>query len=178
MSAVPVVYATRHGSTREIAERIAEVLRGEGLESRAIDAREPFDSDADAYVIGSAIYIGDWLQEARAFVADNASALSSHPVWLFSSGPLGTPGDSPEREAVKAALVKELDEEVAPRDHAIFAGVYDSASPPMALSERLVRLMPATKELLKAGDFRDWAAIETWSREIAAELSRALVPVS
>jgi menaquinone-dependent protoporphyrinogen oxidase len=178
MTNVSVVYASRHGATREIAERIAETLRSEGLQARAIDAREPLDPGAEAHVIGSAVYIGAWLKDARAFVADNAAALANQPVWLFSSGPLATPGAGPDREAVNATLLQQLKDEVSPRDHAVFGGVYDSTSPPMAISERLVRLMPASRELLRDGDFRDWPAIEDWSRQIAAELSSALVTVS
>jgi len=44
------------------------------------------------------------------------------------------------------------------------------------MSERLVRLMPAARNVLPAGDFRDWDAIETWAREIAAELAPTMVP--
>jgi menaquinone-dependent protoporphyrinogen oxidase len=40
----------------------------------------------------------------------------------------------------------------------------------------MVRLMPASKRILPAGDFREWDAIEAWAREIAAELV-ATVPV-
>ena len=30
-----------------------------------------------------------WLDDARSFVRRNHSILASHPVWLFSSGPVG-----------------------------------------------------------------------------------------
>jgi menaquinone-dependent protoporphyrinogen oxidase len=44
------------------------------------------------------------------------------------------------------------------------------------MQERLVRLVPAAKEALPAGDFREWDAIEAWARTIARELI-ATVPV-
>ena len=44
------------------------------------------------------------------------------------------------------------------------------------MQERLVRLMPAAKQILPTGDFREWEAIEAWAREIAAQLV-AKVPV-
>jgi menaquinone-dependent protoporphyrinogen oxidase len=44
------------------------------------------------------------------------------------------------------------------------------------MSERLVRMMPAFKGVLPAGDFREWDAIEAWAREIAATLVAPAVP--
>jgi menaquinone-dependent protoporphyrinogen oxidase len=45
------------------------------------------------------------------------------------------------------------------------------------MQERLVRLMPAAKRVLPAGDFREWADIEAWARAIAAQLAEK-VPVA
>ena len=44
------------------------------------------------------------------------------------------------------------------------------ARSPKSMQERLVCLMPGSKQILPAGDFREWDAIEAWAREIAAEL--------
>jgi menaquinone-dependent protoporphyrinogen oxidase len=56
----------------------------------------------------------------------------------------------------------------------VFFGASDPTDPPKTISERLVRMMPAAKGVLPAGDFRDWSAIEAWAREIA----RSLTPVA
>jgi menaquinone-dependent protoporphyrinogen oxidase len=59
----------------------------------------------------------------------------------------------------------------------VFQGAFDPNDPPRAISERLVRLMPASNDLLPPGDFREWDAIEAWAHEIAAEV-HARVPVA
>jgi menaquinone-dependent protoporphyrinogen oxidase len=45
------------------------------------------------------------------------------------------------------------------------------------MQERLVRLLPAAKQVLPTGDFREWDAIEAWAREIAAHVVER-VPVA
>lgn len=52
-------------------------------------------------------------------------------------------------------------------------GAYDASEPPKGMGERLVRYLPASRNVLQEGDFRDWADIEGWAREIAAELTSA-----
>ena len=88
---VLVGYASKHGSTQGIAERISEKLRqmGKEAEARSVDAiKDP--GSYEAFVIGSAIYYGSWMKEATDWVHRNQSVLANRPVWLFSSGPLGT----------------------------------------------------------------------------------------
>lgn len=187
MTNVLVVYGSRHGATRGIAERIGEVLRSEGLEAVVGAADQVRDvGAADAVVVGSGVYMGSWLAEALDFVRRNEAALAGRPLWLFSSGPLvGStaakhvddpladalgPEDGPGSGGRKK--IAELSAVTHPRDHRVFFGAFDPHDPPRAMSERLVRMMPASKNLLPAGDFRDWDAIEAWAREIGA----ALVP--
>jgi menaquinone-dependent protoporphyrinogen oxidase len=178
MTVVSVVYASRHGATAGIAERIAAALRADGLNASARPAEAPIDLNAEAFVIGSAVYIGAWLKEAREFVSQNAPLISQRPVWLFSSGPLGpATAEAGAGEAVNAGVIQELTDEVHPREHHVFAGAYDPTDPPKAVSERLVRLMPTSKDLLPAGDFRDWPAIDGWAHGIAAELASEPVTV-
>jgi menaquinone-dependent protoporphyrinogen oxidase len=91
---VLVTAASRHGATHEIAEAIARGLVQRGVEAEALPTEELESLEGyDALVVGSAVYVGRWLEPARDLVEANAAALASRPVWLFSSGPLGPPDD-------------------------------------------------------------------------------------
>ena len=185
MRSVQVVYATRHGGTAGIAERIAEILRSEGATTVVVDAANRPDANGfDAHVIGSGVNIGSWFKEATEFIERNKATLATRPVWLFSSGPL--PGSSKMTEGtdlLTLALGPEegpgsggrkkiaaLSATIHPRDHRVFYGVFDPKDPPKTMVERVVRLMPAAKQILPTGDFRDWDEIDAWAREIAAEV--------
>jgi menaquinone-dependent protoporphyrinogen oxidase len=191
MTKVLVVVASRHGATRGIADRIGGILRAGGIDASVVSPEGATNvAAADAFVIGSAVYMGSWLKEGIEFLERNASTLADRPVWLFSSGPL--PGSTAARDAsdpLTDALgpaegpgsggrkkVEELSAAIHPRGHRVFQGAFDPNDPPRAIAERLVRLMPASNDLLPPGDFREWDAIETWAHEIAAELhARATV---
>lgn len=192
MTKMLVVVASRHGATRGIADRIGGILRAEGIDAAVVSPEGATNvAAADAFVIGSAVYMGSWLKEGIEFLERNASTLAGRPVWLFSSGPL--PGSTASRDAsdpLTDALgpaegpgsggrkkVEELSSAIHPRAHRVFQGAFDPNDPPRAISERLVRLMPASNGLLPPGDFREWDAIEAWAHEIAAEV-HAGVPVA
>ena len=87
-----VAVASRHGSTREIGDAVAEVLRDSGF---GVDVADPDDVESidpyQAVMLGSSVYVGRWAASARALVDRCASGLTRRPVWLFSSGPVGTP---------------------------------------------------------------------------------------
>jgi menaquinone-dependent protoporphyrinogen oxidase len=159
---VLVTVASRHGSTREIAQVIAGELRAAGVEPdlREVETIGALDG-YDAAVIGSAVYAGQWLLEARQFVERNREQLSKLPVWLFSSGPIGAdpwpPGDPPG--------VAELTRSIGARGHAVFSGKLDSHT--LGFAERLIaRVVHAP-----AGDFRNWEAIRAWTRAIGADVA-------
>jgi menaquinone-dependent protoporphyrinogen oxidase len=190
MTTVLVVYGSRHGGTQGIAERIGEVLRGEGLDapvSAAADVREV--TEADAFVIGSGVYMGSWLDEPLAFMRQNLEVLATRPTWLFSSGPLpGSSKEVPDTDPVTQALgptegpgsggrkkVEALAAAIQPRGHEVFLGAFDPDAPPKTMAERVVRLLPMSKGILPHGDFRDWDHVEGWAREIATALTPAPV---
>lgn len=177
-----VAYASRHGATKGIAERIAQTLQGDGLDVTLrtvedVGAVDPYD----AFVIGSAAYMGSWLRPASTFVRRHREILAARPVWLFSSGPIGAETvDAKGRDQIEAATPKEFEEfhgTIQPRDQRVFFGAYDPDAAPSGLAERLMggfmRLAPAARDALPAGDFRDWAAIEAWAGEIARALHPA-----
>jgi len=192
MKKVLVVYASRHGATRGIAQRIGDVLRTEGLEVDVAPADHAAGvGTADAVVVGSAIYMGSWLKDALEFVKRNEVTLAELPLWLFSSGPLprSSMDKGPNVDPLTDALgpeegpgsggrkkIAEISAATYPEDHRVFLGAFDPDDPPKVTSERLVRMLPAVKKALPAGDFRDWDAIEAWAREIAATLAAPMVP--
>jgi menaquinone-dependent protoporphyrinogen oxidase len=173
---VLVAYASRHGATQGIAERIAETLRKAGLEAEALPAASVKNLAAyDAFVIGGAAYMFHWLKDATKFVRRNRAFLATRPVWLFSSGPIGTePIDAQGRDQKVVAVPREFAElvpAVKARGQEIFFGAVDSGRKPIGFAERMMSVIPAAKGALPVGDFRDWPAIEAWAATIARDLA-------
>jgi len=165
---VIVVYASRYGSTKGIAEFIAEKLREHGVqaEARSVDA-DPDPGEYNAAVIGSAVYMEHWMQEAADFVRRNRTVLAGRPVWLFSSGPL-EPGTSPDDPELEPKEISEFREVIHPRDHRVFFGALDPGR--LGFAHRTLRRLPAGRALLPEGDFRNWDDIEAWAGGIARVL--------
>jgi menaquinone-dependent protoporphyrinogen oxidase len=161
-----VTAASRHGSTREIAETIATELRAQAL---AVEVRDPQTVTAldryDAVILGSAVYAGKWLAAADGFARQHRARLATIPVWLFSSGPIG---DGPHPHGDLAGL-DELQATLGAREHVIFTGKLETSD--LNLAERLIaRVVHAP-----SGDFRDWDAIRRWARAIGTTLQRGAV---
>ncbi|MBC7442173.1 MAG: flavodoxin domain-containing protein [Ramlibacter sp.] len=171
---VLVGYSSKYGATEGIAERIARKLREAGREAEARPAASVDNpGDYSAFVIGSSAYMGSWRKEATAFVKRNLELLAAHPVWLFSSGPLGAAGkDAQGRDLLKESEPKQFEEfgpALQPRGMQVFFGALDPAV--LGRRDRLVRRIPSGLELLPEGDFRNWAAIDEWAADIAQELT-------
>jgi menaquinone-dependent protoporphyrinogen oxidase len=172
---VLVAYASRHGATVGIAERIASGLRAAGVPAEARPVKDVRDvTEYDAFVIGSAAYMFHWLREATRFAKRHRAVLAERPVWLFSSGPLGTDlVDKEGRDVFEATRPKEftqLQTLLRPRGERVFFGSWDANASTIGIGERLLRLMPKSRAALPVGDFRDWPAIDAWAFEIASEI--------
>src|SRR2546423_14354057 len=77
---VLVTVASRHGSTREIADAIAQELRMPGIDADVRHVEEVPDLNSyDAVVLGSAIYMGNWESEANQFLQRHQSRLLTIP---------------------------------------------------------------------------------------------------
>lgn len=100
--------------------------------------------------------------------------LAERPVWLFSSGPLGTKAtDDQGRDLLTVTKPKELAdfrEAINPRGHQVFFGALDAKK--LGFLHRLMFNLPANRDrkLFPDGDFRDWNAIDAWAGKIAKEL--------
>lgn len=161
---VLVAYASKHGSTREIAEVIAGDLRIAGLDVDLQDAADVTALDEyDAVVLGSAIYIGQWQKPALDLIEQHGEKLKQRKVWLFSSGPIG---DDPF-PAEEPPMTADLLEQTGAFEHQSFTGKLDRHM--LGFGERLVTTVLRAPE----GDFRDWDVIRAWAVYIARSLQEA-----
>lgn len=163
---VLVAYASKHGATAEIAERIGAVLLDAGLPVQVAPVAEVTDlTPYSAVVLGSAVYMGRWRREASGFVTRHADELARRDTWIFSSGP--TDEGDPEELTNGWTFPKPLQatiERIAPRDVKLFHGKLDPDE--LGLFERwIVRTVKAPM-----GDFRDPATIASWAQDIAVAL--------
>lgn len=155
--AILVAYGTKHGSTREVADAVAETLAELGL---AVDTRPAgLVDDVSPYagvVVGGALYAGRWHPDALHFLQRHKAELARIPVAVFGMGPKAMDEESvaDSRAQLGRALAKLP--EVEPRTIAIFGGVIDPE----------VLRFPFNR--MAASDAREWPAIRAWGREVAA----------
>ena len=102
--------------------------------------------------------MGRWLESARDFVEAHGATLATRPTWLFSSGPIGEP---PRPAADDAVQIDAIVAATSAREHRLFAGRLDKSA--LGFGERAMVLAFRVAD----GDYRDWAEIEAWAREIA-----------
>jgi len=158
---VLVCAASKYGATSEIAQAVADVLAERGCEVTVlppdkVGAVEEFD----AVVLGSAVYMGQWMKPARELAERSAGTLASRPVWLFSSGPVGEPA----KPADNPVDVTQILQATKARDHQIFTGKL--AKKHLSFPDRAMASAIRAQE----GDFRNWAQIKDWATGIADAL--------
>ena len=165
---VLVAYASKYGATAEIAGKIGETLKAEGLRVDVLPIKEARNlTDYKDLVIGSAMYLGMWRREAVNFLKKNEKLLSERRVWIFSTGPSGK-GDPVQllKGVVVPFGVKPVIDRIKPRETVVFHGNLDEKK--MNLWEKWM-VKTAKGEF---GDFRDWEAITKWAKEIAEVLKK------
>jgi len=168
---VLVAYASKHGATAEIAQKIGEVLRGQGLAVDVLPADKVKSLDPyTAVILGSAVYVGKWQGAAAKFLENNEQALAARDVWLFSSGPTGE-GDPVELMEgwVLPTDLKEVAARIQPHEITAFHGAIDP--------DELGFLEKTAIKAVKAptGDFRDWEAISAWATGVGEAVQAAPV---
>ena len=164
---VLVTVASRHGGTREIGARIATELESRG---HAVDVVEPDEvASLDGYgavVLGSAVYSGHWLTDARQLAVRLGPELAERPVWLLSSGLATAPAAAANSPAeIQAVLVA-----IGARGHRAFGGRLDVST--LDVDERAIIAGAQGKE----GDHRDMVAVARWAGQIAEVLAGVPTP--
>lgn len=164
---VLVAHASRNGSTEEIAREVAEVLTKAGLNPTVRSVKKVRDvGDYDAVLIGSAVYAGRWLPEARRFLRQFQPVLARMRVAAFSVGVSNRSGEEAKRQEL-LHTIEPLREITTPVAEEAFAGRMDRKKLPF-LHRILIRLVRVPD-----GDFRDWDAIRNWARGLPLALFKA-----
>jgi menaquinone-dependent protoporphyrinogen oxidase len=163
-----VAAASRHGGTCEIADRLALALTAELPQNWTIKRPDLTDlrvlDDADAIVLGSAIYYGHWLHSAARALkyAQDGPVLD---LWLFSTGPIS----DVESEDAQIISADSMVESGRARGHKVFGGLLVTSR--LSWVERT-----AVKALhVLPGDHRDWDQVDDWARQIATQLTGSRV---
>ncbi len=160
-----VAYATRYGSTREVAEQVAATLRDSGLEANIQPAREVRTLEAyRSVVLGAPLYMFRWHKDAKRFLRRHRQALAGRPVAIFCLGPIHD--EEKEYQDARAQLDKQLARFpwLTPAAIEIFGGVWDPSKLGFPFN-----VLPALKQI-PASDIRDWDAIRAWASGLAAKL--------
>jgi menaquinone-dependent protoporphyrinogen oxidase len=165
MNTVLVAYATKRGSTREVAADVARVIRQSGAEVEISPARNVKTLDRyQAVVLGGALYMGRWHKDARKMLKRHRAELASLPLAVFALGPKEITPEAIEKAGAELARALAEVPEAHPFSTAIFGGVID----PKRLHFPFSRM--------QAGDARDWNAIQDWASEVVRGFSTRSTP--
>jgi len=159
-NSILLAYASRYGSTQDVAESIAAALRQVGLR---VDMRPMQDvkglDQSDAIVLGAAIYNGKWHPDAHDFLSRHQKAIGQRPVAVFALGPLSTSEEAMRRSRGQLERDLGMYPWLKPVAVEVFVGKLDPSK--LSLFERLGST---------ASDRRDWDAIRAWADSLPAQL--------
>lgn len=151
-----VAYGSKQGSTKEVAEVVAERLRERACEAELRPAAEVDDlAPYEGVVLGGALYFGRWHEDSRRFLSRHRETLSKLPLAVFALGPKSA--EEKDFAEARAQLEKALRKvpELEPRSAAVFGGVIDPGELRFPLNR------------LPASDARDWDTIRAWADELS-----------
>lgn len=164
---VLVAYASRYGSTREVAEEVAATLRTRGVEADARPMREVHTLEGHGEVVlGAPFYMGSWPGDVGRFLSGHREDLTHRPVAIFSLGPLSN--DQKEIAESRGQFDKELKKYpwLTPVALEMFAGKYDPSK--LTFAHKLIAILPVSPlRGMPVCDTRDWTAIRAWATDLA-----------
>lgn len=175
-----IVYGSRGGATKEIAEEIGKVFGEQGFAATVVDARRSKGIDVNAFdlvVVGSSIFMGMWKRQSKAFLKRNAKALARKNVALFSSGLAGNNPEKAEYARQSIERTASMFPGIKPLATAYFGGYLDFTS-----KSRIDRFFGMVRKDMESKGFdtskpidrRDWAAIRAWAGSLAAQVRPAV----
>ena len=162
---VLVGYATRYGSTKEVAETIACSVRESGFEVDVCQVRDiKALVDYNAVILGAPLFMFHWHKDVLRFLSKHQRILLDLQVAIFALGPTHDPYDEQEWRDSWSQLNKELENYswLKPVEIEMFGGKYDPTKLKFPLK------MMAGK--VPASDIRDTEVIQAWARKLIEKL--------
>lgn len=161
-----VTYATRYGSTREVAEKITKIIKSDLHEVEILPCNRVNSLDSYSFIIiGAPFYIGKMLKKAKDFITRFRQDLSSRKVAFFALGPLS------EIEKELTDTQKQMEEELnqfswlKPVSTQMFGGKYDPQT--LRFADKFLTLLPASPLYNRpASDVRNWEKINRWVKNL------------
>jgi menaquinone-dependent protoporphyrinogen oxidase len=168
---VLLAYASAHGSTGEMAEKIGEILKARGLNVVIARIQDVGSIDGyDAFIFGSAIHAGTWLPEMSSFLRKTLTEFGSRPVYFFISCVRVMELDGPQH-VMEFYMIPEILASLNVRNKVAFAGKLELSA--VDWNERwtlAARYDGSTWPNNFNGDFRNWEKIESWASTVGEDL--------
>ena len=170
---VLVAYATRSGSTAEVAKAIGAALRDAGITQQELPMRQLESLQGPgAVILGAPLYIGRFPREFHQFMVRHHHVFAAIHPWCFVLGPARV--EAADFEMARKQAEKQLARYrwLHPAELQIFGGKYDVKNLPYPYSLVLrIPFFPVNK--IPPSDIRDWAAIKEWGLGIARQVKHA-----
>ena len=113
-----ILYATKYGAAREIAQRIANNMREAKIYDLKNDNIPPLEQ-FECIIIGSSVYAGNIRKEAKTFITKNLSILQDKKIGLFLSGMAPESGEEKVFESMPAEIVS------VAKEKSLLGGIFD-----------------------------------------------------
>jgi menaquinone-dependent protoporphyrinogen oxidase len=158
-----IAYASKTGSTAEVAEKIGQILRDSGAEVDVRSLKNVSDvKNYDGIIIGSAIRMFKLLPETIKFSKRFSRSLENIPVAYFIVC-LAMKNENEENRQLAEGYLKPLYEIKQPIMTGLFAGKIDYSKLPFLLG----KILQSGKMKIEEGDFRNWELITEWAKKVA-----------
>lgn len=165
-----VTYASRTGSTAEIAEAIGKTLSEGGAQVDVIPMGDVKDLSAyQSVVVGSAIRGSKWLPEAMQFMQTHRSTLAQKRFAMFTVCITMAMKNAENYRSGVLGWVAPVRALAKPVSEGLFAGRLDFSKLPFSWDTFLFRIA-VTLGIFPRGDHRDWNAVRTWAEGLKPAL--------
>ena len=171
-----IAFSSNTGVTAEIAQRLGDVLESEGFSVTLSDLKKskPNPEKFNLVLLGSGIKMGQWITESKQFMDEYQQTLNGKTALFVSCGDATVPKKRAE------AQIKYLDSiaetyGIKPVSTGLFGGCYKWNKYNFFVKQLVKGILKENGVIgVNTGeplDYRDWAKIESWARELAEKVN-------
>lgn len=172
-SSVLIAYATRGGSTAEVARAMGAAMQDAGVAVEVLAVNQVNSlAGREAMILGAPLYMGRFPKEFHRFLHLHHEALQGMHPWVFAVGP--TRNQPKDFEGARHQAEKQLSRYawLHPEELHVFGGRWSTQNLPFPFS-LLLRLPGNPLAKIPAEDIRDWEGIKQWAIGIARRIRPA-----